>query len=111
FVDAFLDYWLDLRLIAGTAPDEELYPDYQLDDLLAESMIGESQGFFTELLRRDLSVTNLIASDFAVLNERLAVHYGIPGVEGVDLRPVALAADSVRGGLLTQASVLKVTAN
>ena len=43
FVDAFLDYWLDLRLIAGTAPDAELYPDYQLDDLLVESVIGETQ--------------------------------------------------------------------
>lgn len=111
FVDSFLDYWLDLRLIAGTAPDEELYPDYQLDDLLAESMIGESQMFFSELIKRDLGVTNLAASDFAILNERLASHYGISDVKGVDLRPVKLPADSVRGGLLTEASVLKVTAN
>lgn len=111
FVDAFLDYWLDLRLIAGAAPDEELYPDYQLDDLLAESMIGETQGFFTELIKRDLPVTNLVSSDFAVINERLATHYGIPGVDGVVLRRVTLPKKSVRGGLLTQASVLKVTAN
>ncbi len=111
FVDAFLDYWLDLRLIAGTSPDEQLYPDYQLDDLLAESMIEESQMFFRELLWRDLSVTNLVASDFATLNERLATHYGIPNVAGVALRPVALSADSLRGGFLTQASTLKVTAN
>jgi hypothetical protein len=111
FIDAFLDYWLDLRLIAGSAPDEELYPDYQLDDWLAESMMGESQGFFKEMIRRDLGVTNLIASNFAVLNARLATHYGIGGVDGVALRPVILPADSVRGGLMTQASVLKVTAN
>jgi hypothetical protein len=111
FVEAFLDYWLDLRLISGTSPDEELYPDYQLDDLLNESMIAETQGFFTELIRGDFGVTNLIDSDFAMLNERLATLYGIPGVQGVALRRVTLPADSVRGGLLTQASVLKVTAN
>ena len=111
FVDAFLNYWLDLRLIAGTAPDVELYPDYQLDDLLVESTISETQLFFCELIRRNLGVTNLVSSDFAMLNERLAQHYGIPDVEGVALRPVALKADCVRGGLLTQASVLKVTAN
>jgi hypothetical protein len=111
FVADFLDYWLDLRLIAGTAPDEELYPDYQLDDLLAESMTEETQRFFGELLRRDLGAVNLVASDFAMLNERLATHYGIPGVEGVGFRPVRLPPGSVRGGLLTQASVLKVTAN
>jgi Protein of unknown function (DUF1592)/Protein of unknown function (DUF1588)/Protein of unknown function (DUF1585)/Protein of unknown function (DUF1587)/Protein of unknown function (DUF1595)/Planctomycete cytochrome C len=111
FVDAFLDYWLDLRLIAGTAPDTELYPDYQLDDLLVESMTEETQLFFAEMLQRDLGITNLVASNFAVLNERLATHYGLPQVEGVALRPVSLPAESARGGLLTQASVLKVTAN
>jgi len=111
FVDAFLDYWLDLRLIAGTSPDEQLYPDYQLDDLLAESMIEESQCFFNELLKQDLSVTHLIDSDFATLNERLATHYGIPNVKGVAIRRVPLPASGVRGGFLTQASTLKVTAN
>jgi hypothetical protein len=111
FVDAFLDYWLDLRLIEGVDPDAELYPEYQLDDLLVESMIGETQMFFDELIKRNLGITNLVSSDFAVLNERLAQHYGISGVQGVDLRPVRLSSDCVRGGLLTQASILKVTAN
>jgi hypothetical protein len=111
FVEAFLDYWLDLRLIAGTAPDGELYPDYQLDDLLVESMTGETQKFFAELVRRDLGVSNLVDSDFAVLNERMATHYGIAGVQGVTLRPVPLPKGCIRGGLLTQASILKVTAN
>lgn len=111
FVDAFLDYWLELRLIAGTAPDTELYPDYQLDDLLVESMIEETQQFFRHLIAEDLPAVNLVDSKFAMLNERLATHYGVDGVEGVDLHPVALPEESVRGGLLTQASVLKVTAN
>ncbi|MDB6108746.1 MAG: hypothetical protein JWR69_496 [Pedosphaera sp.] len=111
FVAAFLDYWLDLRLIAGVDPDAELYPEYQLDDLLVESKIGETQLFFSDLMKRNLGITNLVSSDFAVLNERLANHYGIPGVAGVNLSPVPLPAGSMRGGLLTQASVLKVTAN
>lgn len=111
FVDDFLNYWLDLRQIAGSAPDAELYPEYQLDDLLVESMTAETQLFFAELLKKNLSAANLIASDFAMLNERLATLYGISGVNGVALRPVKLPPDCVRGGLLTQASVLKVTAN
>jgi hypothetical protein len=111
FVSNFCNYWLDLRLIEGTSPDTELYPDYQLDDLLVESMIDETRAFFAELIQRNAGVTNVVASDFAMLNERLAAHYGIEGVAGVDLRPVFLQRDSLRGGFLTQASVLKVTAN
>jgi len=111
FVDAFLDYWLDLRKIVATAPDAGLYPDYYLDDLLSESALEETQLFFAELLRGDLPARNLVASDFAMINERLATHYGLPPVEGVALRRVRLPRDTLRGGLLTQASVLKVTAN
>ncbi len=111
FTNAFLDYWLDLRKMVATAPDSGLYPDYYLDDLLTESAQAETQLFFTELLKGDLPARNLVSSDFAMLNERLAQHYGLPAVEGVALRRVALAPESPRGGLMTQASVLKVTAN
>jgi hypothetical protein len=111
FVNAFLDYWLELRTISGTAPDEELYPDYQLDDFLAESMIDETQLYFAELLKQNLHITNVVSSDFAMLNERLARLYNIPDVDGCTVRRVSLPKDSVRGGFLTQASVLKVTAN
>lgn len=111
FVDAFLDYWLDLRKLNNTSPDGTLYPDYYLDDLLTESAQEETQLFFNELIRANLPARNLISSDFAIVNERLANHYGIPGVDGVTLRKIKLPADSVRGGLLTQASILKVTAN
>ncbi len=111
FMDAFLDYWLDLRKIDTTAPDAALYPDYYLDDLLKESAVEETQLFFSELLRRNLPARYLAASDFAMLNERLATHYGLPPVEGGALRRVPLPPDSPRGGLLTQASILKVTAN
>jgi mono/diheme cytochrome c family protein len=111
FVDAFLDYWLDLRKAAANTPDSTLYNDYYLDDLLAESAVAETQLFFAELLKGDHPAKNLISSNFAMLNERLANHYGLPGVHGVELRKVELPADSVRGGLLTQSSVLMVTAN
>jgi len=111
FVNAFLDYWLDLRRIEATSPDGALYNDYYLDDLLVESATAETQFFFAELLRGDLPARNIVASDFTMLNERLAAHYGLPPVAGVGLRRVKLPSDSPRGGLLTQASVLKVTAN
>jgi Protein of unknown function (DUF1592)/Protein of unknown function (DUF1588)/Protein of unknown function (DUF1585)/Protein of unknown function (DUF1587)/Protein of unknown function (DUF1595)/Planctomycete cytochrome C len=111
FVEAFLDYWLDLRKIRNTSPDSNLYPDYYLDDLLTESALEETRLFFAELLRRDLPARNIVDSDFAMLNERLAAHYGLPRVHGVALRRTPLPKDSPRGGLMTQAAVLKVTAN
>lgn len=111
FTDAFLDYWLDLRKITATAPDSTLYPDYYLDDLLEESALDETQTFFAALLRNDLPARDLAAADYAFINERLAAHYGLPPVEGIAMRRVQLPSDSPRGGLMTQAAVLKVTAN
>jgi hypothetical protein len=111
FVDAFLDYWLDLRRMLATAPDANLYSDYYLDDLLTESAQAETQLFFAELLRNNLPARNLVTSDFTMLNEKLAAHYGLPPVHGVALRRTPLPKESERGGLLTQAAVLKVTAN
>lgn len=111
FIDAFLDYWLDLRKSTATSPDAELYPDYYLDDLLVESSVEETQLFFAELLKNNLPSKNIIASDFVMVNERLATLYNLSGVQGVSLRRVSLPKDSPRGGLMTQASVLKVTAN
>jgi hypothetical protein len=109
FVRNFTGQWLDLRSIDATSPDTKLYPE--ADELLKISMVQESEAFFAELLDHDLSVTNVIHSDFAMLNSRLAVHYGIDGVEGEQFRKVQLPKDSPRGGVLTQAGVLKVTAN
>lgn len=111
FVESFLDHWLDLRRIAATSPDGSLYPEYQLDDLLVESMKLETQAFFIELVRANLPSRTLISSDFAMLNERLAAHYGISGIDGVAIRRVSLPEASSRGGLMTQASVLKVTSD
>jgi hypothetical protein len=111
FVNAFLDYWLELRKYDATTPANVLYPDYYLDEQLSEAALDESRMFFTELLQKNLPARNVIDSDFTFLNERLAAHYGIPGVEGGSMRRVSLPKDSVRGGVMTQAMVLKVTAN
>jgi hypothetical protein len=111
FREAFLDYWLDLRKMEDSTPSTTLYNDYYLDDALAEAAVAETRLFFSELLERDLPVRTVVDADFAHLNGRLADHYGIPGVQGIAMRRVTLPPGGVRGGLLTQASVLKVTAN
>ncbi|HEY6123850.1 MAG TPA: DUF1592 domain-containing protein, partial [Steroidobacteraceae bacterium] len=111
FVDAFTDYWLDLRKIDDTSPSATIYNDYELDEPLKLAALDETQLFFAELLRADLPARNIVASDFTYLNERLANHYGIQGVAGAKMRRVALPPDSERGGLMTMASVLKLTAN
>jgi Protein of unknown function (DUF1592)/Protein of unknown function (DUF1588)/Protein of unknown function (DUF1585)/Protein of unknown function (DUF1587)/Protein of unknown function (DUF1595)/Planctomycete cytochrome C len=111
FVDAFLDYWIDLRKIEDSTPSASLYNDYYLDDALTEASVAESQLDFDDMLRHDLPVRNIVDSRSTYLNERLAVHYGISGVQGVAMRRVDLSAESPRGGFMTQASVLKVTAN
>ena len=111
FQEAFLDYWIDLRKMEDSTPSTTLYNDYYLDDALAEAALLETQLFFAEMLHRDLPARTVVDSDFTYLNERLAVHYGIPGVQGVAMRRVTLPSDSPRGGLMTQASVLKITAN
>src|SRR5262249_53084318 len=108
FVEAFLDYWLDLRKFDSTTPSNTLYPDYYLDEGLVEAAVDESRMFFTELLERNLPARHVIDSDFTYLNERLALHYGIGGVDGGQMRRVSLPSSSVRGGVLTQAIVLKV---
>jgi hypothetical protein len=74
-------------------------------------MLAEPRAFFRELLASNLGASNVVHSDFAMLNQRLAEHYRIDGVTGSAVRKVALPPDSGRGGVLTQAGVLKVTAN
>ena len=109
FTENFVDQWLGLREIDFTEPDRLLYPEY--DDMLRAAMVEETHRFFREVLEQDLSLTNFVASDFTFLNERLAKHYNIPDVKGHNLRKVKLPPDSHRGGVMTMASVLKVTAN
>jgi Protein of unknown function (DUF1592)/Protein of unknown function (DUF1588)/Protein of unknown function (DUF1587)/Protein of unknown function (DUF1595)/Protein of unknown function (DUF1585)/Planctomycete cytochrome C len=109
FTANFAGQWLGLRNIDFTVPDPTLYPEF--DDVLKVAMVKETLLFFDELLKNDLSLTNFAASDFTMLNGPLSKLYGIPGIEGLGFRKVALPPNSHRGGVLTMASVLKVTAN
>jgi mono/diheme cytochrome c family protein len=109
FIKNFVGQWLKLREIDFTTPDAILYPEF--DELLKISMVQETERFFAELLTHDLSVLNIVDSDFTIVNERLAQHYGVEGVVGQEFRRVRLAPELHRGGVITQASVLKVTAN
>ena len=109
FIADFTDQWLDLRKIDATQPDQKIYPEARAH--LKQSMIAETRAYLRELITKNLSVTHLVKSDFAMLNQSLASHYGVLGVVGCDLRRVPLPQDSPRGPFLTQAAVLKVTAN
>ncbi len=109
FVHDFLDQWLELDRIDATTPDAYLYPEY--DDVLRRAMLAETREFFAHLIEENLSVENLVNSDFTFLNRKLAEHYGIENVAGEKMRKVTLDPMSVRGGILTHASIAKVTAN
>ena len=109
FTENFAGQWLDLRKINATMPDPQLYSEF--DQFLLWSMPRETELFFEEILTHDRSLLEFVDSDWSMLNERLAQHYGIPDVVGNELRKVKLPAGSHRGGVMTQASVLKVTAD
>jgi cytochrome c553 len=109
FIEHFLDEWIELKKIDFTTPDVALYPEY--DAWLHDSMLAETRGDFRRMLDHDLGVRALIQGETVLVNQRLAELYGLRGVTGSEFREVKLPPGSPRGGLLTQASVLKVTAN
>ncbi|MCY2967367.1 MAG: DUF1592 domain-containing protein, partial [Planctomycetota bacterium] len=138
FIGDFLNQWLDLRLIDDNTPHTKLYPDFS--PILRDSMAEEPRAFFRELLKDDLPASHIVQSDFAILDQTLANFYGdfdleeftIPQenprprqrpeawpkpvtstepIVGTNFRRVSLPPDSQRGGFLTMAAVLKVTAN
>ena len=109
FVEDFLGQWLRLRQIAANDPDRKLYPEF--NPYLQDSMVAETRAYFRELIEQNLDASHIVRSDFAMLNEKLATHYGVPDVVGPAIRRVKLPADCPRGGFLTQASILKITAN
>ena len=109
FVKNFTGQWLNLTDIDFTLPDTKLYPEY--DEILKFAMLEETESFFGAMLADDLSVRNVVDSDFGIMNSRLAKHYGMAWSGGEGTRRVAFKESDHRGGIITQASVLKVTAN
>ncbi|HJT75703.1 MAG TPA: DUF1592 domain-containing protein, partial [Gemmataceae bacterium] len=107
-VENFGDQWLEVRNLKTVAPDPGRFPDF--DDALRADMLRETELFFGAVVREDRSVLDFLDADYTFLNERLARHYGIPGVQGEEFRRVLLH-DGRRGGVITQASVLTVTSN
>ncbi|MDQ8190809.1 DUF1592 domain-containing protein [Roseibacillus persicicus] len=106
-VTNFADQWLHLRNLDSIAPDLRLFPDF--DDNLRQSFRRETELLFETVMREDRPVVDLLTADFTFLDERLAVHYGIPGIYGSRFRRVSLEKDSQRGGLLRQGSFLAVS--
>lgn len=102
----FLGQWLYLRNLKGTAPDQQIFPDF--DDNLRQAFQKETELFVGSIMREDHSVVDLINADYTFVNERLARHYGIPGVYGDQFRKVTIP-NPERRGLLGQGSVLTVS--
>ena len=105
-VENFAGQWLELRRLESVAPDREKFPEF--DDYLRMSMRQETELFFENMIRNDLSILDLIDAKYTFLNEKLASIYQIPGVRGPEFRKVDLTG-TPRGGVLTQASVLTVS--
>jgi mono/diheme cytochrome c family protein len=106
-VTNFAAQWLFLRDVESKDPDLFVFRDY--DESLRKAFIEETELFVASVLREQRSVLELITADYTYLNERLADHYGIPYIQGSHFRRVELPADSPRGGLLGQGSILTLT--
>jgi hypothetical protein len=111
FIQDFANEWLDLRRLRRDLPDERLYPEYRRDDYLVDSMERETHAVLAAMMTENLPITTVIHADFTFVNDRLARHYDLPRISGSMLRRVTLPAHSPFGGLMTQAAILKHTAN
>ena len=109
FITDFTEAWLNLRDLDFTVPDRSLYPEYE--PYLRFSMPRETEAFLSELIAGNHPAAAIVKSDFVMINDRMAEHYGIDGVAGSQFRKVKLLANSWRGGFLSQGSVMKVSAN
>ncbi len=104
FIEQFCDAWLDLEAVNRIAVNPNYYPAF--DPALKADMRRETQRFFAEVLRKDLSALTLLRADFSLMNQPLAAHYGIRGPRGGSFERVSLAAAQRPGGLLSHASIL-----
>jgi Protein of unknown function (DUF1592)/Protein of unknown function (DUF1588)/Protein of unknown function (DUF1587)/Protein of unknown function (DUF1585)/Protein of unknown function (DUF1595)/Planctomycete cytochrome C len=105
-ISNFVSQWLYLRNIETVLPDPAAFPDF--DENLRVALAKETELFFQSMLHEDRSILDLLRADYTFLNERLARHYGIPGVTGSEFRRVTITNED-RKGLLGQGSVLTVT--
>jgi mono/diheme cytochrome c family protein len=106
-VDNFAAQWLNLRRVDEVIVDPNVYPDF--DDSLLQAFKEETRLFLTSTLREDRSVLDLLRANYTFVNERLARHYGIPGIYGSRFRRVTLTNLDQRGGLLGNGSILATT--
>lgn len=107
----FASQWLQLRLLKSAQPDRNIFQAF--NDKLRQDMQRETELYFESIVREDRNILELIDSDYTFVNERLAKHYGIPGVKGEEFRKVLLRGPLAeqRGGVLTHASILLITSN
>jgi len=120
FVDNFTTQWLSIDKMKTVKINTSLFPRFlylvsggeragtemPYRPTIRDFMHDETIGFIAELIKRNASVLNIVDSDFAYLNQPLAAHYGIEGVQGNKLRPVPIKPEHHLGGLLTQGSML-----
>lgn len=104
--ETFGEQWLTLRILEEISPDAKKFPDYNRQ--LKTAMYDEAMMYFEYIMQEDRSILEFIDSDYTFVNERLAKHYGLPNVSGLNMRRVDLK-DRNRGGVLTMAAVLTVT--
>ncbi|TWU50619.1 hypothetical protein Poly51_39110 [Rubripirellula tenax] len=110
FTEHFTDSWLRLNDLGSMPPDLKKFAAYHKLNL-QPMMISETRLFFDHILKNNLSIEHFIDSDFTFLNQQLANHYGIKGVDGDEFQKVSLPPESMRGGLLGHASILTATSN
>ena len=105
----FVQQWLDLQLLDFLQIDRKVHQRF--DSELKLAMQQEPIAFFSEILTNNHSLLDFIHADYTLLNERLAQHYGVPGVFGNEMRRVVLNEEHQRGGLLTQAGLLAMNSD
>ena len=104
FVEQFADQWLDIGALQRVAINPNYYPEF--DPTLKASMRGETIHFFGELFQKNLSALNILDSNFTMLDEPLAKHYGLAGPKGSRFERVSIKPGDHRGGVLAHGSVL-----
>lgn len=104
FTEHFVEQWLGLDRINSVT-------HLAADDPLRGAMLEEPVACFEEVLKQNRSVIDFLHADYAVVNERLAAHYGIPAVYGPHFRTVPITPETHRGGLLTSAAIMTMNSD